>query len=199
MVELARTLNIQDLDHDQSQTPADSVVREESHEPDEQAQASLENAPAPAPPEEITSSQASTASLSSVDHEVSDRPQDQEAAEHEQPIIDLTLGDSDTDGSQKTATQRTTSAPAKRTHIEFVEDSHTRLDNLDGDQMTGERSLEDTADLIDSQESFVSAGTLETRRLAFNAVMDASNLCGWPGLLSTTNNHTLPESELGEG
>lgn len=187
MTELAKTVKISDLDHHHSQTSADSTVEGQTQEF------------APAPAEQISSSQACTASLPNADHQVSDHLQDQEPVDTQQPIIDLALDDSDTDASQNKGTRCTISAPAKRTREEFVSDSHMVLHNLDSEETTNEDIFEGTSHLIDSQESFVSALTLENRRIAFNAVMDASNLCGWPGLLSTTNNHNLPESELGEG
>lgn len=56
----------------------------------------------------------------------------------------------------------------------------------------------DDRHLLDSQESSISAGALETRRTAFDFMLRSSNPVPWDGLLSTSNNHSHVEPELGE-
>lgn len=110
-------------------------------------------------------------------------------------VIDLTHDSSDI---EVPPVQRRPSSPNKRTYEDFTEyEEVSRDEGQVSDIMTNE---DETSHLVDSQESAVSSWRLETRRNAFNAVLGiAPDQYAWNGLLSTTNNHTDPERELGEG
>lgn len=95
-------------------------------------------------------------------------------------VIDLTLSESDSSQGHKNAVPPT---PRKRSYADF------------DDQYLGEVSHQETRE--DSQESSISNWT-ETRRGAHNAMLNQLGASGWAGLLSTSNNHTYPEEELGE-
>lgn len=92
--------------------------------------------------------------------------------------------------SLRTESQYRSSTPSKRTYNEFSDDKRA--------QPSDEERAEGTSHLLDSQASSVSALSLETRRVAFEAMLNTTRGGGWAGLLSTTNNHTHPEHELGE-
>lgn len=85
----------------------------------------------------------------------------------------------------------------KRTYDDFSKQS-PRAVSPPSIQKTVEDTSESTDQLIDSQESSISTWRLDTRRDAFNAMLDQSSPGGWAGLLSTTNNHAHAEEELGE-
>lgn len=121
--------------------------------------------------------------------------QDSDPTGEQQQVIDLTFEGSG--ASPDTVT--TTMVGNKRKHEEF---------NDEGDIVqrgTPERVAQevetahgDDRHLLDSQESSISAGALEMRRTAFEFMLRSSNPVPWDGLLSTTNNHSHVESELGE-
>lgn len=69
--------------------------------------------------------------------------------------------------------------PRKRSYADF------------DDRHLGEEASEE------SQENSMSNWT-EARRVAHNAMLNQPGASAWAGLLSTTNNHTHPEEELGE-
>lgn len=200
MAQLGPVLNVKNLGYDDTQTSVEPTVEEETLALDIQCHPEREETPASA--DNLNSSQGTITSTSSTDREVPGGSQGHESAGHEaatstESVIGLTFGDSD-DAQEPVAQRRL--APDKRTLREFLEQKSSVFENmLLGDSISESDSFHSTAHLLESQESFVSATALEARRMAFNAMMDASNLSGWPGLISTTNNHTRPESELGEG
>lgn len=194
-------LHIKDPVYHNSQDSAESAVEEETMAPGVQFQAESEEAPAPA--DNLTSSQVVPASMSSAAREVQGRSEGNEsashgAAVHAGPVIDLiTLGNPD--DAQETIAQRRFS-PEKRTLGYFLEQEPPAIeDHLLGEHTFEVGGIHGTTHLLDSQESSASAVALEARRMAFNAMMETASMSGWPGLISTTNNHTRPESELGEG
>lgn len=85
----------------------------------------------------------------------------------------------------------------KRTFEEFAKPAPGAV-GPSSTQEAPDDNLEETGHLLDSQDSFISAWRLETRRNAFNAILSHSSSGSWAGLLSTTNNHAHPEEELGE-
>lgn len=127
--------------------------------------------------------------------ETRDQRQSPSCAVESDHVIDLTH---DSDDSQAPRLDRRSSSPHKRTYEDFTEDlKHLRRGNQDS-ILTHDQN--ETIHLVDSQESAISASSLEIRRNAFNAMMGiALDQYEWLGLLSTTNNHTRPETELGEG
>lgn len=138
-------------------------------------------------------SQATTASITHEDHDNMTEAHDKEDAGREQQVIDLTLEESES--SQNTGTQSTQSQVVlKRNFESFVEDCEA----VQRTRSTDKTADEDNSHLLDSQETSISARALETRRTAFNSVLHESNPDRWTGLLSTTNNHTHEECELGE-
>lgn len=107
-------------------------------------------------------------------------------------VIDFTLEGSD-------ASHGTVSTPmisTKRNFEDFSEDDYPLI----GGSLETAGTKEEVAvgDLFDSQESSISDLALETRRAAFEAVLQSSSPAPWNGLLSTTNNHSHLEDELGE-
>lgn len=140
----------------------------------------------------LNSSQVTTTSLPSANLEVQDESRIRGSANDHQQTIDLTL---DSDSSQNALACRGISSLGKRPYEERVEKQET---SMTGDR-DDESTTEDTTFLVNSQGSSVSARSLETRRNAFNAMLGGSAVDHiWSGLISTTNNHTHSESELGE-
>lgn len=87
----------------------------------------------------------------------------------------------------------------KRTLNEFLEGEPAPTDSKRVDESEFESSdLQHSTDLRGSQESNASSALLDSRRKAFDMMMTESDINTWPGLISTTNNHTRPDSELGE-
>lgn len=105
---------------------------------------------------------------------------DEQSLNQRKQVIDLTLSESDSSQGHKSAVLP---RPRKRSYADF------------DDQHLGEVSHQETEE--DSQESSISTWT-ETRRSAYDAMLNQSGGSGWAGLLSTSNNHTRPEEELGE-
>lgn len=191
MVQLAARMPVDDSEHQHSQTSVESVAGEQR----QTAHVPISEAPRdPLPPNKtLTSSQATTASLPSVHNGNEDGSSIREPADSKQQIIDLTL---ESDASQEALGHRDNSNASKRLYEEYAEKQPTFVQ----EDRNGESTNEDTSIRVDSQSSSISARRLETRRNAFNAMFAESSVNSiWNGLLSTTNNHTHPESELGEG
>lgn len=197
---MSAELNVKDSNCHHSQSSVESANEEKTLAAGVQYHPGRKEAPALA--DHLSSSQGSTASMPNAARELpggcpgygSAR---RGAAARTGPVIDLTLGDSD--DAQEPIDQRRL-APAERTFgTSFNHETPVAQNILPGDNTAESGSFHGFKHLLDSQESSASATELETRRMAFNAMMDASNLTVWPGLISTTNNHTRPESELGEG
>lgn len=187
MVRLAASLNIGESEHPQSQTSAESVLIGERRAPDMQHQTDCGEVLAPIG--NINSSQATTASLSAAEPLAHRSRQT-----HVRPVIDLTFEDHA--DSQRILHNHRTLIPGKRSFDHFTEHEEPHEDVYQG---PGHDSCEDIGHLLDSQGSSISARAMETRQTAFNAMIDGSCMSGWNGLLSTTNNHTHLETELGEG
>ncbi|KAL1875780.1 hypothetical protein Daus18300_002971 [Diaporthe australafricana] len=199
MAQLAVDLHIEDIDQHETQTSAESRVQSspvlgmpspvaEVLSPD------LDGNTGETPPhnQKAVSNRATTASATTEYHDIGDETHNDDLANRQHEVIDLTLEESE--DSQNTATQHTRGTSLKRSFGSFVEsaepvDSMGALDDI---------TDEDNSHLLDSQETSVSARALETRRTAFNSVLHESNPARWSGLLSTTNNHTHQESELGD-
>lgn len=138
------------------------------------------------------SNQATIASETNEDHDIGNETHNDDRANRQHQVIDLTLEESE--DSHNATTQDTRGISLKRSFGSFVES----VELLDSIEAVDETTEEDNSHLIDSQETSVSAHALETRRTAFNSVLHEFNSAQWSGLLSTTNNHTHKESELGE-
>lgn len=191
MAQLAASLTVNGLDHHQSQSSNESAAGDDSHIPAFRKPTASKKALRP--DQTLHCSQETAASLSSIHCNIEDDAQRCQPADNQLQIIDLTL---DSDVSHNAPVHRETLSLGKRAYGEFADRQHIS-DNDDGNDKL---AIEDTSHLIDSQGSSLSARRLETRRNAFNAMIgDASVISVWDGLLSTTNNHTHPESELGEG
>lgn len=142
--------------------------------------------------ESAEQSQATTASVQHDDNESRHETGREHCTTQQHQVIDLTLEESEE--SQNMATQEMRSQLLKRSFESFVEGDEP----LERPSTRDETLDEDNSHLLDSQETSISAGALETRRIAFNSVLDESNPGQWAGLLCTTNNHVHKESELGE-
>ncbi|ROW03119.1 hypothetical protein VMCG_05828 [Cytospora schulzeri] len=124
-----------------------------------------------------------------------DRSQESDTTDEKQQVIDLTFEGSD--ASQDTLTRAI--ARNKRNFEEF----NTRRDTVqigtpEKVGLQEDATHGDDRHLFDSQDSSLSARTIETRQTAFDAMLHSSISIQWDGLLSTTNNHSHPESELGD-
>lgn len=199
MAQLASELGIEYTDQLESQISAESRIRSS---PVAGTSPPMDKIPSPAQHstheelahhnESAEPSQATTASIYDEDKESRNATIGDHCTTQQPQVIDLTLEESE--GSQNTTTQETRSQLPKRSFESFAEDAepferpNTRDETLD----------EDNSHLFDSQETSISAGALETRRIAFSSVIHESNPDRWGGLLSTTNNHVHEESELGE-
>lgn len=182
MVQVATNLAL-DLDPQESQSFGSSAQGDEPYQ-------------CPNSAEKVTSSQASTKSLLADRIEIHDEPLEHNSSDvHSQAVVDLTLDESY--GGQASTQGRATFPIAKRTYEEYSANScrASSVNHPHDDGTTGEPEYDDSSHLCGSQESGISARNLEARRVAFNAVLNQSD---WSGLLSTTNNHTHPEFELGE-
>lgn len=124
------------------------------------------------------------------------RPQESDTAGQQQQVTDLTLEHSDTEHG--TGMQRK-HISNKRSFGDFNEDDPSQLDIPEKLASGHESANEDDSHLFDSQDSSISARALETRQIAFDAMIESSNPTTWGGLLSTTNNHTHDDFELGGG
>ncbi|KAJ4423193.1 hypothetical protein N0V82_002187 [Gnomoniopsis sp. IMI 355080] len=192
MTEIAGRLASHDIEHHQSQTSVDSAPGSDCLMSTITGSTTLVRE-AELPGDALNSSQATTASRPSVNREIKDDCTTREPVDGQQRIIDLTL---DSEASQSSAVRSKTSSSSKRSYDECVKKQPT---SMDGDR-ADESTIEDTNFLVNSQGSSLSARSLESRRNAFNAMLGRSSVhYTWTGLLSTTNNHTHPESELGEG
>ncbi|PSR97444.1 beta-lactamase-like protein [Coniella lustricola] len=94
------------------------------------------------------------------------------------------------DSSQGTMCHIRSPELSKRAYGEFADGTSAHIG--------GEGISEDASYLLKSQATLVSAFEGESRRVAFESILGTSGHGGWAGLLSTTNNHTHPERELGE-
>lgn len=194
MVQLEPTPEIEASRQHECRTPAESEVSEEILASG--AQPRTQRKRAPAADDNVNSSQVSTVSLPSVAPELSDNSRDHEADGSSRSIIDLTI---ERRGSSQEVAIQAKSVSNKRSLGEFLEqDMHVLEANPLGGTISEKQCGGDPMRPFASQESSASAHALESRRIAFNSVMDASSMHGWPGLLSTTDNHTHLESELGE-
>lgn len=188
MTQLAATMNMEESQQHQSQTSVESAADEERRPLEAHKSKDIERSEGLG---HVDSSQATASLPSSALLENGDQPRNGESAANSQHVIDLTLGSNDI---PPPAVQSSHSSPTKRTYEDFAE--FPTEDDRDGASTTED----DASHLVDSQESLLSARRLETRRNAFNAMMGiAPAHFAWNGLLSTTNNHIHPESELGEG
>lgn len=191
MAQLAAKLPIDDSEHHQSQTSLESAASEDSQRlprRDFAASGGLLSHN-----ETSHSNQVTTALLPIVHGEIVDEPTTNRLANSQQQTIDLTH---DAYADRNALFNRETSMLIKRPYSNFAGERQSTMD-CRGTESTIEDS---TSHLIDSQGSSISERRLETRRDAFNAMMgDPSIHHTWNGLLSTTNNHTRPDSELGEG
>lgn len=192
MTELAERLAINDSEHHQSQTSVDSAAGDDRLTPTIPVPTTSVMEVLP-PNDAMNSSQATTASLPSVDREVQNECTRHERVDGQQRIIDLTF---DSEASQNAGVRSETPSSSKRPYDECAEEQQNSMNN----DRAGESTTEDINFLVSSQGSSLSARSLESRRNAFNAMLGGSSIhYTWNGLLSTTNNHTHPESELGEG
>lgn len=141
--------------------------------------------------QQSTPRQATTAPLSDEAGRGETGPQKCDNDRQHHHVIDLTLDSSDAD--QDAVAEQRTRIPSKRNFVDFNEAQSLVQPSTEG------TIGEDDMHLLDSQESSISARALETRKNAFDAVLQSSDSAAWVGLLSTTNNHTHPEPELGEG
>lgn len=115
----------------------------------------------------------------------------------QQTVIDLTLDD--IISSQEIPNQEKPISSRKSHFEDFIDkDNHVRNNGLGTIGSEEDTSDRDDRHLFESQESSISACALATRRTAFDAVLHSSSSTTWAGLLSTTDNHTHLESELGE-
>ncbi|KUI56090.1 hypothetical protein VP1G_03466 [Cytospora mali] len=144
------------------------------------------------------SNQESTASNHSVLLTDDGRPQVVDMTGQQEGVIDLTTEGSD--NSHDTLTQQRRTFLNKRDFQDFNEEEDpARTGSRTGTSPEEEAAGGDDRHLVDSQESSISARALEARRIAFDAMLQSSSSTPWDGLLSTTNNHTHLEPELGEG
>lgn len=199
MAQLASELHIEDMDQRGTRISAESRIQS-SPAMGMSSPAARALSPAlysnheqgPQREERTAPSQATTASITREDHGSKNESRNQDCAGRQNHVIDLTLETSES--SQDTATQDTRSQLLKRNFECFAEGSEPMVMTRSPDKATDE----DTSYLLNSQETSISAGALETRRAAFDSVLHESNPDRWAGLLCTTNNHTREESELGE-
>lgn len=148
---------------------------------------------APELTEKVSSSQVTTASLQNDIHVGEISSESHGKSDPRRQTIDLTPTGSD--DSQNTTPRHKSLSVGKRTFKDFSTASFGEIQKA-VENTIEEDDFKSTEHLLDSQESSVSAWALETRRTAFNAMF--GNAAEWAGLLSTTNNHTNPERELGE-
>lgn len=190
MIQWATTTNMEESQQQQSQTSTESALDGEGRHLGESDLTEPQRLSAI---EHMESSQATASVLPSSPPETADRPEIRGAAGSREHVIDLTL---DSDDIHAPEVRSRPSSPSKRTYEDFAHEEPP-VDRNGNDEST---AGEDTSHLVDSQESSISAQRLETRRNAFNAMIGVtSDDDAWNGLLSTTNNHTELERELGEG
>ena len=193
MTELARSWEVQDQNESQkttdSQNYSSPVLNHSLSVPNRNVEAM------PLQTQRKDSSQATTASIYGAGENRYRSQENDQAGQHQQ-VIDLTLDSSD--ASQGAVVQPNRMTPGKRDFEDFNEEES--LVPIDMERIASEKESieEDDMHLLDSQESSLSARALEARRTAFNTVLRSSSTASWAGLLSTTDNHTYPESELGE-
>lgn len=199
MAQIAAELHIEDVHQPETQTSAESRIQSSPvlglSPPGARASAPVQYGDpgeASQHAEIAIPSPATTASAIKQHSGHGDVHHAKDVANRQHQIIDLTL--EETDGSQSTATQPRRGFQLKRNFESFAES----VESMDRTGSHGETTHEDHSHLVDSQESSVSARALETRRTAFNSVLHESNPARWAGLLSTTNNHTHRERELGD-
>lgn len=187
MTQLSANLALGDSEDQQSQTSDESAVGEDRHKPGVSARATL-------PPDEDKSSiQITTSSPSATRDEFQDERGLRESVHGHEEVIDLTKG---SDHGQDAVEHRTISRTSKRPFEECAQDQQSFIENDQG----GDFRTEDVNALVNSQGSSRSARSLEIRSSVFNIMSGGSaGTYVWDGLISTTNNHTYPEAELGEG
>lgn len=199
MAQLTAELHIEDVDQHETQISAESRIQSS---PALGMSSPGAQVPSPGPDsnherarehdEGTAASQASTASVIREGHENRIELDDNHYTSQQHQVIDLTLEESES--SQNTSTPHKRSQLLKRSFESFAEGSKPIERSRSGDETFDE----DNSHLLDSQETSISAGALETRRTAFNSVLHESGPDRWAGLLCTTNNHAHEESELGE-
>ncbi|KAI3393745.1 hypothetical protein diail_3746 [Diaporthe ilicicola] len=199
MAQMAKELDIKEMDQRETQTSAESRIHSSPvlgvSSPIADASSPIRNVK----PGEVSqhhekavANQATTAPVANEDHDIGDEPHDGKEANRQHEVIDFTLEESEE--SQSAATQHIRGSSLKRSFGSFVESAGP----VDSAGSLDETTDEDNSHLVDSQVTSVSARAVEARRAAFNSVLHESNPARWAGLLSTTNNHTQEESELGE-
>lgn len=191
MIQLSASLALGDSENQQSQTSDDSAVGEDRDMP------TISSLTVPAreelPPDEDKSScQITAAPLSTFISEAEVEPVFRESAQCHQEVIDLT---NDSSHSQNALEHRNISRPSKRPYADCTQSQPSSMD----DNQNNDARTDDADALVIDQGSPFSARSPETRQNAFN-IMFGESASGyvWDGLISTTNNHTHPERELGE-
>lgn len=149
---------------------------------------------APAADDNVNFSKVSTMSQPSAAPGPSNSFQDHEPDGSSRSMIDLTL---DRSGSSQEMVIQPSSVSNKRSFGEFLDQGVHALERNPSGIISDKEDGGDAMRRYASQESSASAHALEKRQIAYDSMMDASST--WPGLLSTTDNHTHLESELGEG
>lgn len=191
MIQLSESLVLGDSENQQSQTSDESAFGEDKDMPN------ISSSTVPArealPPEEEKSpSQITAAPLLDCISETADEPTLPEPAQGHQELIDLT---NDSNHSQSALEHRNMSRPSKRP---FENCAQSQQSSMEDNQKSDTRTDDTTARVV-YQGIPLSAGSLETRHSAFNTMFgESGGDYVWDGLISTTNNHTHPETELGE-
>lgn len=187
MIQLSASLALGDAENQQSQTSDESAVGDDRQMPGVSASEAL------VPGGDKSSSQITTAPLTTSRIEFQGKPELSQPTHDHQDVVDLT---NDSSHGQDTLEHRTISRTSKGLYEDRSQDQQSSID----DNQVEDFRTDDASALVNSQGSSLSARSLETRPYAFNTIFgESAGNYMWDGLISTTNNHTYPETELGEG
>lgn len=191
MIQLSASLALGDSENQQSQTSDESAAGEDQHMPNFLSSTVPAREVLPLK-EDKSPSQITAAPLSTCCSKAEDESAFREAAHDHQEVIDLT---NDSDRSQNALEHHNVSRPSKRPYEDCAQSQQSSVD----DARNNDSRTDDTSAPV-NQGGPLPARSPETRQNAFNNIMLGESAGGyiWDGLISTTNNHTHPETELGE-
>lgn len=185
------------FDHDKHMAEVTAVLGlEEQHESQANTESLRQSSPVPSNTDEVTPlshCKGTRHATASIHYQASS--QEVDTTGQQQEVLDLTLEGSDS--SQDTMLRAMTT---NKRHFEDFNNEGDIIRPGIPEKVAPEAEVtdEDNWHLFDSQESSISDRALETRRMAFEAMLQSSNPALRDGLLSTTNNHSHLEPELGE-
>lgn len=182
MIQLSASLALGDSENQQSQTSDESAACEDKDMPNFLSST--------VPSREVLPLKEDK-SPSQITGAPENEPAFREPAYGHQEVIDLT---NDSIHSQNALSHRDVSRPSKRPYENCAQSQQSSIDdNPNNDARTDNKSTPV------NQGSPLLGRSPESRQNAFN-IMFGESAGGyvWDGLISTTNNHTHPETELGE-